>query len=403
MKINRGYKFRLYPSAQQADVMQFNADVCRMIYNLALEQRKYHYRSFRANTGRHISFASQCLELTALRSEFAWIAKGSLTAQQQALRDLATSFGNFYEGRSFYPRFKKKGVNDSFRFMGREVEFKRLNKSWGSVRLPKIGEVRFRLTRDIVGKLRNVTVSLDALGWHVSFSTESVSEVEPNFAPSIGIDRGIERALAYSNGEFADFPKATIKALDYRARRAAAAASRLHRGSSRHKKAKARALALKSKAARVRKHFNHVETSRIAKRYGVAVLEDLKTKNMTSSAKGTIENPGQKVAQKAGLNRSILEMGWHQFGEFLEYKMAASGGEVRVVSAAYTSATCSCCGLNEKSNRKSQAVYECCGCGSVMNADTNAALNILRAGTRPAQVRKAAKRNSHLETPGLVA
>jgi putative transposase len=156
----------------------------------------------------------------------------------------------------------------------------------------------------------------------------------------------------------------------------------------------------------VRKHFNHVETAGIARKFGVVCIEALKTKNMTASAKGTAEAPGKNVRQKAGLNRSILETGWLQFQQFLTYKLAANGGELRLVNAAYTSQTCSCCGVIEKTNRKSQAVYECAGCGSVMNADKNAAVNILQAGTRPAwreRVSAPEKRESHLEVSGHAA
>lgn len=400
MKIRRGYKFKLRTTAEQDAMLFQHAGVCRLVYNLALEQRRDHYRQFRASTGKHISFASQSVELTALRAEFDWIRVVTQTAQAQALRDLDQAYQNFFAGVAGYPTPRKKGVNDSFRFQGREVAFRRLNKSWGMVKLPKIGEVRFRWTRDIPGKLKNATISLDPLGWHISFSTEMEIEVEPNFGPAIGVDRGVVEAVAYSDGTFAVFPKAQIRKLDGQARRAARALSRCQRNSNRRKVAKAKVAALRAKAARVRKQFNHVETRRLARAFGVVCIEALKTKDMTASAKGTTEQPGVNVRQKAALNRSILEVGWYQFQQFLAYKLAAAGGELRLVRAAYTSMTCSCCGIIEKTSRKSQAVFECAGCGSAMNADTNAAINILQAGTRPASRERIAaptKRKSHLE------
>jgi putative transposase len=404
MKINRGYKFKLAPTDAQAEAFARHVGVCRLVYNLALEQRRDHYRQFRRLTGYGISFASQCRELTELRAEFDWIAEASLTAQQQALRDLTSAYSNFFAGHADYPSFRKKGINESFRFQGREVTFRRLNRSWGMVKLPKIGQVRFRWTRDIPGKLKNVTISLDPLGWHVSFATEQEVEVLPNHRPPIAGDRGVNEPIAYSDGTFAVFPKERLAALEKKARRAAQALAKGKKGSNRRRIAKARVAALRAKMARIRKHFNHVETARLARTYGVVCLEDLKIRNMTASASGTVEEPGVNVAQKRGLNRSILEIGWYQFHRFLAYKLAAAGGEVRLVRAAYTSTTCSCCGMNEKTNRKSQAVYECAGCGSAMNADTNAAMNILMAGTRPTQVRRvAAKRKSHLEAQVLAA
>lgn len=399
-KIRRGYKFKLRTTDEQAAMLSQHAGVCRLVYNLALEQRRDHHRQYRATTGKHISYGSQAAELTALRAEFDWIRAVTQTAQQQALRDLDRAYQNFFAGVASYPTPRKRGVNDSFRFQGREATFRRLNKSWGLVKLPKIGEVRFRWTRGIPGKLKNVTISLDPLGWHISFSTEAESEVEPNFRPAVGVDRGVVEAAAYSDGTFAAFPKARIRKLGAQARRAARALSRCQRNSNRRKVAKAKVAALRAKAARVRKHFNHVETTRLARTFGVVCIEALKTKSMTASAKGTIEQPGTNVRQKAGLNRSILEIGWYQFHQFLAYKLVAAGGELRLVRAAYTSMTCSSCGVIEKTNRKSQAVFECADCGSAMNADTNAAINILQAGTRPVPRERIAapmKRESHLE------
>ncbi|MBY3157272.1 transposase [Rhizobium laguerreae] len=110
--------------------------------------------------------------------------------------------------------------------------------------------------------------------------------------------------------------------------------------------------------------------------------------------------------RQANLKVVVLEIGWYQFHQFLAYKMAAAGGEIRLVSAAHTSTTCSCCGTNDKTNRKSQAVYECADCGSAMNADTNAAVNILLAGTRPAKAKRpraASRRASRLEASAQAA
>lgn len=397
MKIYRSYKFKMAPTAAQSEAFSRNVGVCRLVYNLALEQRRDHHRQFRSAKGVGISFLSQSRELTQLRTEFDWMREAIHCCQQQALRDLDRAFQNFFKGLAAYPTPRKKGINDSICFQGRDIVIRRLNKSWGAVRLPKVGEVRFRWTRDIVGDIRNATVCLDPLGWHISFSAEVEIAIVENDLPGVGIDRGIVKALAYSDGTFGTFPKESLKHLDRIARKHARALSLKKIGSRRRSAAKRRLAAIKAKAARVRKHFNHVETARLAKSFGIICIEDLKTKNLTGSAKGTIADPGVKVRQKAGLNRSILEIGWFQFEQFITYKVAASGGEVRKVNPAYTSATCSCCGVIEKTNRKSQAVYECADCGSVMNADTNAAINILRAGTRPSWNRVADPRQSQLE------
>lgn len=382
--IARGYKFRLYATDEQEILFGHFAGVCRLVYNLALEQRRDWWRQFKANTGRNITHASQCRDLTELRAEVDWIAAVSVTCQQQALRDLDKAYQNFFAGRADYPRPRKKGENDAFRFVARECPWRKRNAKWGAVRLPKIGDVKFRLTRDIIGDTQNVTISRDALGWHVVFCTQIEHDAPQNFGPAVGIDRGVAHTLALSDGTFRDMPKDRLNVLDRRARKQARLLARKKRGSNRRLAARKALARTKAKAARIRLHWNHGRTTEIADTHGVVVLEALKTRNMTASAAGTVDEPGRNVRQKAGLNRSILNNAWHQFELLLSYKLAERGGQLIKINPAYTSQTCSGCGVIDKSSRESQAAFNCGHCGHTANADTNAARNILRAGTQPA-------------------
>lgn len=381
---NRGYKFRLYETAEQETMFSQYAGVCRLVYNLGLEQRRDWWRQFKANTGIAISYPSQARELTALRAEFDWVAAVSIICQQQALRDLDKAFGNFFAGRADYPTPRKRGMNDAFRFSGRDCQWRKLNAKWAMVKLPKIGEVKFRLTRDIPGTVKNVTVTSDALGWHVVFSTEVEHIAPPNFSPAIGIDRGVVHTIALSDGTFRDMPKEKLNLLDRRARKQARKLARCKRGSNRRHAARKILARTKAKIARIRLHWNHERTTEIAAMHSVVVLEALKTKSMTASAAGTVDEPGRKVRQKAGLNRAILNNAWHQFETLLSYKIAERGGELRKVNPAYTSQCCAECGTIDKASRESQATFRCGHCGHTAHADTNAARNILRAGTQPA-------------------
>lgn len=392
---NRGYKFRLYATAEQETMFGQYAGVCRLVYNLGLEQRRDWWRQFKANTGIAISYPSQARELTALRAEFDWIAAVSIICQQQALRDLDKAFGNFFAGRADYPTPRKQGMNDAFRFSGRDCQWRKLNAKWAVVKLPKIGEVKFRLTRDIPGTVKNVTVTSDALGWHIVFSTEVEHTTPLNFGPAIGIDRGVVHTIALSDGTFRDMPKEQLNLLDRRARKQARKLARCKRGSNRRHAARKILARTKAKIARIRLHWNHERTTEIAAMHSVVVLEALKTKSMTASAAGTVDEPGRKVRQKAGLNRAILNNAWHQFETLLSYKIAERGGELRKVNPAYTSQCCAECGTIDKESRESQATFRCGYCGHTAHADTNAARNILRAGTQPApmsSVRKPLKR-----------
>ena len=146
------------------------------------------------------------------------------------------------------------------------------------------------------------------------------------------------------------------------------------------KKAKAKAAKLHQAVANSRKDFLHQLTTRQTKTHSLIVIEDLKVCNMSSSARGTIEDPGHKVRQKAGLNKSILDQGWSEYRRMLEYKATWAGGRVIAVPARNTSRACPCCGHVSKDNRKTQANFVCVGCGLAGNADYVASLNILAAG-----------------------
>jgi putative transposase len=137
---------------------------------------------------------------------------------------------------------------------------------------------------------------------------------------------------------------------------------------------------LHKKIADVRTDFLHKATTSIGKNHALVVMEDLKVKNMSRSASGSLENPGRNVRAKSGLNKSILDQGWFEFRRQLDYKLAWSGGTFLVVPPQYTSQTCHVCGNVDKANRVSQAEFLCTACGHTDNADVNAALNILAAG-----------------------
>lgn len=386
----RSFKYRLRPNREQRGEFRNISGAVRAVYNVALEQRECHYRQFLNSTGKSVSFQSQCRELTALRNEFDWLSSAPCTVLQQSLKDLDKAYKNFFEGRGGYPKKRRKGLNESFRFHGREVRIERLNKSWSRVRLPKIGWVKFRHTRDLPENIRTATVTWDPLGWHISFAClipdEDLAQERRNEA--VGIDRGVKKTLAYSDTSFGDdgFECMPIQQLNVLLRKAKShqrKLSRCVRGSKRYRKNKECLARVVAKAARIRKDFNHNCTRRIVEKYGTVVVENLKTGNMTRSAKGTVEEPGRNVRQKSGLNRAILNQAWHQFYEFLRYKLEAAGGELLRVPAQNTSRRCSECGFVSKESRKSQAVFECESCGHEANADINAAINILSAGTRP--------------------
>lgn len=373
LAVHRGFRFTLRPTLAQAEKLGQWVGVTRLVYNLALEQRRDFWRQYRAAEGKSISFASQCRELTDLRADHDWIAAVPRMVQEAALNDLDHAFQAFFRGGGF-PRCRRIGENDSARARGPDLRVRRLNAKWGAVRLPVIGWVRLRMTRGLEGVLRTATVARTGGDWSISLvcdigaAPEAISEL-----PAVGIDRGVANTLSLSSGEHISLPD--MRAAERGRRKVQRVLARRKRGSRRYAKQRARVASLSAKAGRIRKHHLHIASHDIAGRFGVVALEDLNITNMTRRARE------KGVRQKAGLNRSILAQGWGLFAAMLEYKLEAAGGRLVYVPAAYTSQTCSSCGVVDRASRKSQAVFACVHCGAEAHADTNAAMEIRRRST----------------------
>ena len=183
---------------------------------------------------------------------------------------------------------------------------------------------------------------------------------------------------ALSNGRMV-VPLNAFKRIEGRLAKAQRQLARKTKFSANWIKQKARISRMYTHAANARKDFLHKLSINIAKSHGVVKIEDLRVRNMSASAKGTVENPGRNVKAKSGLNRSILDQGWGMFATMLSYKLAACGGELLKVEAAYTSQTCAECGVIDRESRIDQATFKCRHCGHANNADINAARNILQA------------------------
>ncbi len=146
------------------------------------------------------------------------------------------------------------------------------------------------------------------------------------------------------------------------------------------KKAKAKVTKAQIHIANARKDFLHKESTKIAQAHSVVIVEDLKVKNMSASAKGTVAKPGRNVKQKAGLNRAILDQGWGMFRVMLKTKLEWAGGQLIKVPPQYTSQRCPACAHVSADNRRTQALFRCVECGYENNADHVGAINILAAG-----------------------
>lgn len=367
----RTYKYRLYPTPSQSEVLGKFAGTVRYFYNLALEQRRDYFRQYRRQTGHVLNYISQGREITELRRHVPWVAETPAIFLHSALRDLDRAFTTFYRGGGF-PKFRKMGARDGFAVKAADTKTRSLNKKWSQVYIPKLGWVKFRDTRLLDGSLKALRVVCQNGDWFACIGVHSELTPQASSLPAVGIDRGVKISLALSSGQ--SHTLAGVAGIERKVRKAKRVMARRQRGSCRYLAARKRVARLSAKAARIRRDWQHKTTTKIACQFGTVVLEDLKTRRMTARAHGS------KVAQKRGLNRAILNVGWHSLETLLLYKLKERGGTLLKVNPAYTSQTCSACGTIDKGSRESQARFACLHCGHEMNADHNAAINILRQG-----------------------
>lgn len=375
MRRLQAYKYELRPDGQQERQMRRFAGSCRFVFNQALALQKERYEQGEKKLG----YAGLCKLLTEWRnsSETAWLADAPVHPLQQTLKDLERAYSNFFAKRADFPRFKKKGQSDSFRYP--DPKQVKLDQANSRVFLPKLGWLRYRNSREVLGAVKNITVSQSCGKWFVSIQTEREVEQPLPQGGAVGIDMGITRFATLSDGT-CYAPLNSFKRHETALRRAQQSMSRKTKFSNNWKKAKARVQRIHSRIGNARRDYLHNATTTISQNHAMVCIEDLQVRNMSKSAAGTTEKPGKKVRAKSGLNKSILDQGWYEFRRQLDYKLAWSGGYLIVVPPQNTSRTCPACGYVSAENRTSQAKFACVECGFEENADLVGAINILRAG-----------------------
>jgi putative transposase len=353
-------------------------------------EQQSHWRPGRKSAPGYLE---QCRQLTRVRAEHDWLGAGCQMVQQQALRDFAQARERFFAGTHRRPSWRKAGRDEGFRIVAvRPRDVRRLNRHTGEIRVPKVGWVRFRWSRDVREGVRSYRVTRDSAGrWHVAFAVVPERVPAPGNGGVIGIDRGVTVSAALSTGEMLHAPRLSPQR-QQRLTRLQRKLARARRGSIRRARTKRITARLKTREADARRDWAEKVSTEIARRYDVIRVESLHIKNMTSSARGSIEAPGRNVRQKAGLNREIMRSGWGLLVRRLEDK---APGRVEKVHPAFTSQRCSACGHIAAGSRKSQALFRCVACGYASNADVNAAKNIAagRAVTARGGVRVAGPMN----------
>lgn len=369
MQVHKAFRFRLRLEAHQETLAMRTAGCGRLVYNLCLEQRSIWGRSHR------ISAIDQINQLPELKEHLPFLKEVPSHCLQQAVRDLDRAFINFFEGRAGFPTPKRKGRIDSFRF----PDPKQFTITDDGIHLPKLGFVDWVMHRPILGTPKSVTVSREGNWWFASvncvvdvFQPEAGSA---DFGERLGIDLGVAEPIMLSTGESLSIVRTPVRETR-RAKKLRRQLSRQQRGSANRMKTIRRIRHLAAGQARRRLDAAHRAAAWIARRHSHVAMEDLKLLAMTKSAKGTVEEPGSKVAQKSGLNRAILDLAHGQFREILKRKVLATGGTFVLVDPRNTSRRCNPCGHVSADSRKSQAEFHCVACGHRANADHNASTNI---------------------------
>lgn len=378
---NVAVRNRMYPAEHLLGCVR-HCDDSRFVWNLAVEQQSW----WSPRRGSAPNFCEQKRQLTEARAAEPWLAAGSSSVQEQALRDFDKAMAAFFDKKNpaGKPSFRSKHGKQGF--VIRDTRVRRLNRKWAEVFVPKCGWVRFRWTRPLPANLGMARVTLNLRGhWHVSFPAPQAAVQRERTGKPVGIDRGVRTALVDSGGQHYRAPRisgreaARYLALQQRM-------SRQHKKSRKRERTRRAMTVIAARVADRRKDWTEKVSTRLVRENDLIVLERLNIKGMTKrpAPQPDPDRAGNflpnRARAKASLNRGILASAWGILGQRLEQKGAASGVTVVQVDPRFTSQQCRMCGHISAGNRESQAVFRCTECGHTDHADVNAARNILARG-----------------------
>lgn len=349
------HKIRLRPNREQETYFLRACGISRFVWNWALEAWNKGYE--RGDKPNALELKRQ---FNAIKAEaFPWTYEVTKYASQQPFLHLQSAFHRFFGKQSQYPRFKKKGVHDSFYIGGDHIQVK-----GKSIRIPKLGWVRMRESLRFTGKVNSATVSRVADHWYVSLSVELRETPKPcESQEGIGVDLGINRLATLSNGEMFEGPKPLTKALK-RIRRLSRRLSHKKKGSKNRDKARTKLARLHHRIRNVRQDGLHKLTSYLTQNFDEIVIEDLNVKGMSGNRH---------------LARAILDMGFHELRRQLIYKSELRGCHVVAVDRWFPSSkSCSRCSVIKEELSLGERMFRCEACGFEIDRDLNAANNMAR-------------------------
>src|SRR5947209_13777847 len=388
--MRKTFKYRIYPNKATSQKLDWTLTRCRELYNAALSERKDDYK-YAGKSIRYYDQQNDLPEIKAeIREEYQDIAAHVL---QDVLRRWNKAYDNIFRRckngeNPGYPRFQGRNRYDSFTYPDQagwkltvEQQGKKLK---GTLSLTKIGKAKVTLHRPLEGKIKTVTIKREVDEWYVTFSCEvPESEKLPVSSEDVGIDLGVTHLATLSTGEMIEHPRYYRKAQKVLEKRQQAL-SRKKRGSHRRDKARKRVAKAHRTIARQRRDFQHKASKKLVERYQVIVFEDIKTSNLTRKPNPKQDENGKYLpnggSAKGGLNKSILDAGWGTFVSMCSVKAAWAGRTLIKVAPQFTSQVCSGCGQVRKKDLSER--WHSCECGTELDRDVNAAINILERGRR---------------------
>ncbi len=363
---NIAYKFRAYPSDSQKHIFACDFGCKRFLYNTMLADETYHYEQ--VGTALHN-------EVSDYKEDYPFLCEVDSLILANAKIALDNAFQRFFSGDGGYPVFKKKSSRQSFttNCSCKSHPNLRFDEVRSLVKLPKMKEwLRVKTHRHIKpgGILKSATVSKEPNGeYYISLLYEypvSIKPISINPDASIGLDMSMEHFYVDSNGEFADMPK-FYRMTEAILAKEQAKLSHMIRGSKNYLKQKRRIAKLHAKIKHQRSDFLHKLSYNLVKAYDVICIEDLSMKGMSGSL---------------NLGKSVHDLGWGMFVSMLEYKCKRYGKVLVKVDRFYPSSKTCCQCSHIKPMELDQRLYECPVCGSFMDRDWNAAINIHGEGLR---------------------
>lgn len=376
MKAHRTIRYRLHSGTRtKARKLYGTAEACRFTWNHFVSKLRDDWRYCGRCDPR---WYSNCTLFSVWRKhQEKWLQDYSFGIVRLALKPIETAYRQFWKGEGGLPRFKAQYDHVPSFPLGSGM----FKLQGNYLHVQRIGQLKLTGNNPYPhGIARSGTIKYECGKWYAYIVYEVEIAMEPESINPVGIDRNVGQ-VARSDGVVHYTPDLTR--LEARRRRYQRMMARRQRGnrkqgvepSHRYLKAKNLHARTQQKIVQARTDWCHQVSRKIADDYTLVYMEDLDTKAMTKSAKGTADNPGKNVQQKTGLNREIRASGWHKLEQCLGYKSS-----VMKVNPAYTSQTCHACGHTDKHNRKTRAYHECVACGYRDHADVNAALNILAFG-----------------------